>query len=638
MPVDKSLARRTTQKALDIDAAKARVLELVREGYLITPAMAEVGRKFATYRDWRREDPIFKKSIDYLREVAARGVDGTGTFEPVPDFPEFCGQYIGQPLGEHMLRIWDVINDRPPRSLHPAMVFRKGWPERLIINIPPGHAKSTTWTQNYVVWRIHKDPNVKVIVVSKSQGMAKKFLGGIKLRLTSPLYRRMHLAFAPNGGWRDPDGSWTATEIYVQGKGDGEKDPTVQALGLRGHIYGARADLIVLDDIVALDNAGDTEKQLDWISQEVISRLPEDEAGMLLSIGTRVAASDLYKSLRDDYTDYEGNPVFTYFSQPAVLDYADHPKDWATLWPSTQAADGSPKRKWDGPALAKRRAEMRDDRRWALVYQQADVADDATFPPEAVEASINGRRNPGPLKGDTAWGHRTTMDQCYVVGGLDPATTGYTAALIYAVDRRTRKRYVLDGYNKRNTVPSELRSMIKSFTEEYGVKEWRIETNAYQRSIVQDEELKQWLYARGCVVKGHYTTSNKYDEDFGVASMSPLFLSCVTGDPMNGHHWTRVPEGGLIELPNKRLSQVISQLCEQLVVWQPSQRNLIQDLVMALWFCEIAAREHLGVEGARKITHLQNQFMSVRARKGQLTINLNQLEDDQAREAPLTAA
>jgi hypothetical protein len=624
-----NLARRGPKKQLDVNAAKARVLDLLARGVLVSAAMKDVGRKSETYRDWRKNDPDFRARVDYLRDVAGRGRDG-GSSEPVPDFPEFASTYLGQPLGEHQLRIWDALEGREPRSLHPAMRFRAGWPERLIINMPPSHAKSTTWTVNYVVWRIHRDPNVKIIVISKSQPMAKKFLGAIKFRLTSPLYRDMHTAFAPNGGWRDPDNSWTTTEIYVQGKGDGEKDPTVQCLGLRGQIYGARADLIICDDIVTLENVGQYEPQIDWLTQEVISRLPEDEQGLLLVCGTRVAAVDLYKVLRDEFVDFDGNHVFNYFSQPAVLEYADRPQDWVTLWPSTTNRKGETVRKWDGRALSKRRAEMRDDRRWALIYQQADVADRSTFPPEAVEASVNGRRNPGPLK-PGAWGHLVSMEQCYVIGGLDPATTGYTAALVYAVERRSGRRYVLDGYNRRHTTPAELRSMMKAFTTQYGIREWRVETNAFQRSIVQDEDLTQWLYANGAVIRGHYTTGSKYDEDFGVASMAPLFLSCVTADPANGRNWTRNPDG-LIELPNKRLSQVVTSLCEQLVVWQPGQKHLIQDLVMALWFCEIAAREYIGVGAEDRMSHMDSPFLSRRDKALQVVVDLNELEAEAASE------
>ena len=59
---------------------------------------------------------------------------------------------------------------------------------RLLVNVPPNHAKSMTITINYVTYRIAKDPNINVLIVSKTQEQAKKFLYAIKQRLTHPRY------------------------------------------------------------------------------------------------------------------------------------------------------------------------------------------------------------------------------------------------------------------------------------------------------------------------------------------------------------------------------------------------------------------------------------------------------------------
>lgn len=55
--------------------------------------------------------------------------------------------------------------------------------------------------------------------------------------------------------------------FYLGGdaRNSSEKDPTLQALGMGGQIYGARADLIILDDVITTANAHEWEKQLDWL-------------------------------------------------------------------------------------------------------------------------------------------------------------------------------------------------------------------------------------------------------------------------------------------------------------------------------------------------------------------------------------
>jgi hypothetical protein len=603
---------------LEAKDAKKKVIQLLASGAKIAEAMRAVQRRPDTYRDWYRLDPEFRAEVQYLRALAERAAadkHGDGP-EPVPSFPDFADEYLHQPLPHHQLRLWDILCGDEPRDLHPSMRFRPGRRSRVISNFPPDHGKTTSWTVNFVTWLIHRDPDVRVVIVSKTQGMAKRMLGAIKFRLTDPTYREMHLRFAPPGGWKDPDSSWTATEIYVKGRGSGEKDPTVQALGIGGHLYGARSDFIILDDVIDDKNVGGWEDQVNWLAQIVTSRLPDDDEedfrpdspGRLLIFGTRIAPIDLYQILRDEFVNYDGTATYTYFAQPAVLEYAEEPKDWLTLWPYTLDRMGRRKRKWDGLALAKRRGDMHSDHRWALTFQQLDVAAEATFPAGAVNLTINGARLVGPIPafGPAAVRGDAGMNGLYVVAGLDPATVGFTAMIVYGVDRSTRRRFILDAFNKNQVTPHEMRSQIKSFTRQYGIREWRVERNAFQRFLTQDEELRIWLANTGCSLREHYTTAkNKWDEDFGVASLAPLFLSC--GTPLDDGRWKRSEVPGLIELPNSKLCRVVGELVEQLITWIPDSKGQRTDLVMALWFAELSAREALGV-GDRRIDFLDDPF------------------------------
>jgi hypothetical protein len=113
------------------------------------------------------------------------------------------------------------------------MTYEPGDPNRVLINVPPEHAKSTVITTNYVVYKIVTNPNTRVIIVSKTQGMARKFLGAIKTSLSHPAYMKLQVAFGPNGGYKADATQWSADMIYLgTGRDSGEKDPTVQALGL----------------------------------------------------------------------------------------------------------------------------------------------------------------------------------------------------------------------------------------------------------------------------------------------------------------------------------------------------------------------------------------------------------------------
>jgi hypothetical protein len=185
----------------------------------------------------------------------------------VPDFPEFCEVYLDQPVPEHHLRTLDLMEGRDPRNLHPAMVFRKGRHNLLLINYPPDHAKSTCFSVNYPTYQIVKDPNTRGAIISKTGNLARQFLGAVKNRLTNPRYSELQKAFAPEGGFEGE--SWTQSAIFVGGRDSGEKDPTLQALGMGAAVYGARLDWVVLDDCIDTSNAHRFEEQMQWLSTEV---------------------------------------------------------------------------------------------------------------------------------------------------------------------------------------------------------------------------------------------------------------------------------------------------------------------------------------------------------------------------------
>jgi hypothetical protein len=171
----------------------------------------------------------------------------------------------------HQQQWIDMLEGREPANLHPAISYKKGREDRVLLNTPPFHAKSATITRDYITYKLCMNPNYRVIIVSKTQQQAKKFLYSIRQILTSSMYAELQAAYAPAEGFKGTrdGGAWTSNLIYLAGRESSEKDPSVEALGIGGQIYGARADLIVLDDAVTLGNANEHEKQFTWINQEV---------------------------------------------------------------------------------------------------------------------------------------------------------------------------------------------------------------------------------------------------------------------------------------------------------------------------------------------------------------------------------
>jgi hypothetical protein len=606
--------------------AKERVLAGLLSGLNVSQSCEAAGRSRTTYEAWRRSDSEFVDAVSRIRAMRSTASSQRGERM---GFSEFSDRFLSAHVFDHMRNVVDLIEGESPSWVHPSMVYEPGEPDLIIVNMPPEHGKTTTITINYVAYRIAMDPNIRVILVSKTAEMAKKMLYAIKTRLTHPRYQELISRYAPVGGFDKDSEAWNQTMIYVSdnSRDSGEKDPTVQTTGIRGTVYGARADLVILDDVVDNSNAHEYEKQINWIQSEVISRI--SASGAMLVVGTRLSSKDLYSELRDGARYPDEVSPWTYLSMPAVLDFKDDPKDWVTLWPRSNQPEPGAKGaaldpdvdglfpKWDGVRLKAKRARV-SPRAWAMLYQQKQVADNGVFELDALRAAINGNRMTGVIPRGMVGCRPEAMDGLIILAGLDPATAGHTAAVVMGFDPKSQKRYVLDVSNQPGMTPEAIRDLIKGWTDRYNIVEWRIEKNGFQGFLVHDREINEYCSARGTVIRPHFTGSNKHDVSFGVASMTSLFSG-----------WR--DKNHLIELPSTHGNEAAKALVEQLVTWSPdAPKNTKTDCVMALWFAELAARDRVQAMGSYNRSHVKNPFLTPWDRSNQHVINLVDMEAQRA--------
>jgi hypothetical protein len=605
------------------DIAKRIILGAVAQGMTIEQACGSAGKSMKTYEYYRRTDKVFSDKVDRTRLGLKDKVFASGDVHDI-SFAEFRERFLNQKTFPHQQNLVDVIEGRTPQWLHPAMKWEEGLASnRILINIPPNHAKSITITVDYVTWQVCKNPNFRVLIVSQTQRLAADFLYAIKQRLTHPMYENLQQAYAAGVGFNSKSASWQATRITFgdELRESSEKDPNIEAVGIGGQIYGKRADMIIIDDAVTLSNANDFERQIKWLTQDVRSRL--NPTGKLIVIGTRVASVDLYRELRNPDRYPGGLVPWKYLAMPALLQTDESPEKWETLWPaSDQPFDGQGEDqkdenglypRWNGRNLFNERQSM-DASTWALIYQQQDISDDAIFDPVCVRGSIDGMRKSGALNAGYP-GHPKDLNGFTFICGLDPAMVGDTAVICYAIDRVSHKRYIVDAHKITRPTPAQIRQLIFDWTDLYKPSEWIVEKNAFQAFLTQDEGIKMHLASRGVVLKEHHTGSNKWDSGFGVASMSTLFGTKQAAD--GKHH-----RDNLIHLPSDQTENV-KALIEQLITWSPTTKGKT-DMVMALWFCEIRAREMLN-HGQYAKHHMSNPFLSSYERQKRVVINIDEL-------------
>jgi hypothetical protein len=614
--------------AKGVAVAKEQVLESVRAGMSLQAAMVKAGKKPDTARIWMMRDPAFARSLEEARDDAEKkSFTSLGVEKESIPFKDFSKLFLDQTVFPHHQDWIDLLEGNEPSWIHPGMKYEPGQPNRLLVNVPPEHAKSTVITVNYSTYRIALNPNIRIIVVSKTLVKAREFVYAIKQRLSHPRWLKLQTAYGPEGGWKQDADTWRTDTVYLGGdaRNSSEKDPTLQALGMGGQIYGARADLIILDDCITTANAHEWEQQINWLQKEVITRLGKN--GKLLIVGTRIAANDLYKELRNPKHWSGGQTPFTYMGMPAVLEYAPEPKDWVTLWKESDVPwdgdDDTPQEngffpKWDGQALFRRRSEV-TPATWALVYQQEDIQEDSIFPPALVQSCINGRRKVGTLK-PGAVGHPEQVEG-YTVIGFDPAMAGHAAFVVAHYSKIEKKIYILDCINMGEPTPQKIRATIEDLTLKYSPQEFRVEINAHQKAYSLDEDLRQWLSMHGVKLDSHFTGKNKWDTSFGVASMSTLF-----GTMRND----KFEDNNVIELPSSENSEGIKALVQQLITWKPDTRGKT-DCVMAMWFAVIRCREFMQ-QSSFSARYANNRWATRTQRANRYSINLTDAINEQWQE------
>lgn len=639
-------------RKLTTEAAKSKVLELLQDGVTVEAAMEKVERTRKSYEYWRRSDESFKARADQARALKKKRSEKVEKGERL-GFAEWRQKYLGVTTPWHQLQWVDLLEGREPRDLHEAQIYEPSKRNRLLINCPPFHGKSVALTIQYSVYRLCMDPSFRIIIISAGSELAQDFLFGIKQLLTSPDFIDLQMAYAPDGGWEATAESWTekrivfGTDVRAQGSSSfHEKDANVLALGMRSKVYGRRADLIIVDDGVDTTNVAEHAKQLKWLRGMVESRI--EAGGKLLVIGTRVSSVDLYSELRKPENYANGRTPWTYFAAPAVLEEGARPEDHVTLWPYADAPWVSQEDvemdeclcedtvnctagviidgrrvypRWDGVHLEAGPRASNNNTEWALIFQQKSVAEDATFPEHAVQACVNGSRQPGLLKENTVGHPYKGMHGMYVVAGLDPAVKGFAGIVVAAVDKETKKRHVLTAWNLKAPTGEQLKKKMRDLTLEYGIDEWRVEKTGLLQFFTQDSELRLWFASRGVRFTEHLTGSNKNDAGYGVSSLAPLFGEYdKSWDNPNGE-WREITPP-LVELPRAQNSDGLKALVHQLITWTPEldPNKVPCDMVMAFWFCMVGAREHLGHGKAGTTTSIgrSSRFVSPRraARNG----------------------
>jgi len=151
-----------------------------------------------------------------------------------------------------------------------------GESKRLILELPPRHGKSEMVTIRYPVWRMLRDPGLRIAVGSYSQTLANRF-------------SRRARKIATRAGVD------ISTERHAADEWETEQGGVFRAVGVGGGITGQGADLIVVDDPVK--NRKEAQSKAfrdgvwDWWTNDMYTRL--EPGGSAIVIMTRWHSDDI---------------------------------------------------------------------------------------------------------------------------------------------------------------------------------------------------------------------------------------------------------------------------------------------------------------------------------------------------------
>jgi len=218
-----------------------------------------------------------------------------------------------------------------------------------LLLLPRDHMKSAMaayWT----VWRLTKEPTLRILYISATSPLAVKQLKFMKDILSSDTYRLY---------WPDMVNKeeakrekWTEREISVDHPLRKEwsiRDPSIFTAGLTTNIVGMHCDIAVMDDVVVESNAYLEEGRNKVKGQYSLLASIEAVDAEEFVVGTRYHPKDLYSNLQEmeveEYDEFgdicKRTPLFEVKEYP-VESAGDGTGEF--LWPRTQGRDG----KWFG--------------------------------------------------------------------------------------------------------------------------------------------------------------------------------------------------------------------------------------------------------------------------------------------------
>lgn len=519
-------------------------------------------------------DTLTPQQLDDLRTIL------------ITDFSAFFEFLYGFAPSEHEVQ-WAMLLDGRATQIHtcndkgqrdfctcpisyPPLGEAPVW-QRMMLMAPRNHSKTTVFSVAYPIWRIFRDCNVRIVLVSNTSGQAESFLRQISTTLEQDeRLRKVFGQIIPTMPER-----WNAKEIIVNRTRLDLKDPTISTVGTGGAILSKRADLVICDDILNPSNTKTTaqrEQVRAWF-YEVLFPVLEPEKGQMLVVGTAWHLEDMYHQLMR-------NPSYDIrLRYDAILDEDKH----IVLWPERFSWEELMKIKMDMGTMSFNKA-----------YRNLILTDDnSLFKPEWIEkAKMYGRQRTIKRLQYSLDYSNWDLGAMKVAIGVDLAISqsedaDYTAFCVLG-ETRLGAKIPLWLEQGRMTFAATQEKIIE-LSRRYNPDIIVVETNGYQEALRRDLADRTSL-----PIVGYTTGGEKFDPEVGIASIAVEF---------ENEKWILPYPDSIIDENDENFSpytvDIVDKLCQGFMSFEKGSHT--DDIVMATWFANGGLRRLTYGTGAEPV-------------------------------------
>lgn len=188
-----------------------------------------------------------------------------------------------------LFHIWKHLKLPPPTKLQYRMAgYIANGPRRRLLEAFRGAAK--TWiTCAYGLWRLYRNPNERIKIVSANENKA----------LENGVFMRRLIEEVPELRFLRPRGDRDSTLKFDVGPADAHPTPSVSCTGIGGQLTGGRATILISDDVEVPGNSM-TEVQRERLAELIkeYDALVVPEGFDVIFLGTPQTESSIYNAVR----------------------------------------------------------------------------------------------------------------------------------------------------------------------------------------------------------------------------------------------------------------------------------------------------------------------------------------------------